>query len=248
MSVWAIVQARLGSSRLPGKVLAPLAGRPLLDWVLVRSQRAHELTGIAVAVPDSDRDAPLRQWLEHRGARWVAGSEDDVLDRYHRAALELGADHIVRLTGDNPLVDPVLIDVLVRAYREAGAEYALLATGWAPPPPGVKRFPQGLDAEIVSRAALATAWRESEDPADREQVTRFFWRQPERYPPVTVGAAEERGEYRLTVDDARDLEFVNAVATRLGDIANFGHEEICRLLDREPELRRLRGPEPLPAQ
>ena len=245
MSVWAVVQARLGSSRLPGKVLAPVAGRPLLDWVLDRAARAVELAGVAVVVPDGDTDAPLREWLAARGATWFAGSEEDVLDRYYRAALELAADDVVRLSGDNPFVDPALIDELVHRYLGTRADYGLLATGWASAPPGVKRYPHGVDVEIVSAAALETAWRETADAADREHVTRFFWRQPDRYRIVTLGAPQEWGEQRWTVDDQRDLVFADEVARRLVDTPEFGYEDLLELLDHEPTLRNLdRSPPP----
>ena len=231
MSTWAIIQARVGSTRLPGKVLRPLAGRPLISWVVGRAAMASSLNGVVVAVPAGPPDRPLREQLDRDGVRWFAGSEDDVLDRYCGAAHEVGAEHVVRLTADNPFVDPALVDDLVALYRSSGAAYASIATGWAPAPTGLRRYPHGLDAEVTSRAALEVARREATDPQDREHVTSFIWKRPERFPPALLGADEENGDLRLTVDTEEDLAFADRVLSVLGG-APFGVRQILDVVGR----------------
>jgi spore coat polysaccharide biosynthesis protein SpsF len=229
----AISQARLGSTRLPRKVLKPIRGKPLLWWHLTRLKRARRLDGVILATteaPGSDPIAAIAAELEipvHRG------SEQDVLARFVGAAAQAGAATIVRVTSDCPLIDPALIDQVVELYltHRPDTQYASL---------DVDRFPRGLDTEVVSRAALDAAWAESTDPFEHEHVTPFIWRRKERFGFRQLTATEPLGRFRLCVDEAADLALVERL---VGELAprqpDFGWRDCVAMLEADPELAAL---------
>jgi spore coat polysaccharide biosynthesis protein SpsF (cytidylyltransferase family) len=228
----AIVQARMGSTRLPGKVLAELFGAPLLARLVERLRVARSLAGIVIATPDDPADGPVRALAVRLGCRVFAGSADDVLARYAGAAERFAADPIVRITADCPLIDPALVDQCVETFRaSSGCDYCALAG----------EFPDGLDVEVVSRAALTRAHAEARLASEREHVTPFIWKAaPERFHRVRVEFPEPLGHRRWTVDEPRDLDFVRAVYARLYRPGHcFGWQEIEALLGREPALARI---------
>jgi len=226
----AIVQARMGSSRFPGKVLADLAGVPLLARMVERLRFARTLDAIVIATPEGQADAPPRALAARLGVACFAGSEDDVLARYAGAAACFDADPIVRLTADCPLIDPALIDRCVAQFQATPCDCAGLGG----------EFPDGLDTEVIAASALARAHAEARLPSEREHVTPYFWKRPDLFRCITVPFPQPLGGRRWTVDEPRDLAFVRAVYARLyrpGQV--FGWEDIERLLAREPELARL---------
>ena len=233
MSTWAFVQARVGSSRLPGKVLADVAGKPLVQRVLERAGRASSLDGVALLIPDSAADRPLAELCERLGYVVVTGSEHDALERFRRGAELLAADLVVRLTGDNPLVDPDVVDDLILLFQSCpDAAYGAVACG-----PLIRsglRFPHGLDAEVLPRSVLEDAARRATDAYDREHVTAYVWRRPDIYPSVLLEAPGDWPDERWTVDVAADLEFVRGVYRRLGPESAFGWREV---LDVAREVR-----------
>jgi spore coat polysaccharide biosynthesis protein SpsF len=232
----AFLQARTGSTRLPRKVLEPVRGRPMLEWIVERLSRTDGLDGVVVVVPEGD--TALIEFCAAHGIEWFGGSEADVLDRYRAAAQALGPDEVLRVTADCPLIDPEVVSQLIELFRETGVVYASIATGAVRAATGLVRFPDGLDAEIFSAAVLETAGQEARDEYEREHVTPFIRRRPERFPQVVLEAPRDLGEERWTVDHPEDLDFVRAVYERLGEKA-FGYEDVLRVLDEEPELRRL---------
>jgi spore coat polysaccharide biosynthesis protein SpsF (cytidylyltransferase family) len=226
----AIVQARMGSRRLPGKVLADLGGAPLLARLIERVRRARTLAAVAVATSAADADAPVRALAAALDVPCFAGSEDDVLARMAGAAIALAADPVVRLTADCPFVDPALVDACVGRFRDGGYDY--VALGGA--------FPDGLDTEVIAARALACAEREARLPSEREHVTPFVWKRPERFRCAWVELPVPLGGRRWTVDEPRDLAFVRAVWARLERPAGgFGWEDVEALLAREPALAAL---------
>ncbi len=228
----AIVQARLGSSRLPGKVLADVHGAPLLARMLERLRAARTLAAIVVAVPDGETDAPLRDVVRTLGVECFAGSEHDVLSRYAGAASRYGADPVVRLTADCPLIDPMLVDECVTTFLESGSDYCSLGGS----------FPDGLDTEVVSASVLGRAHAEARLRSEREHVTPFIWKRPDTFRCTTVAFPERLGFLRWTVDEPRDLALVRAVFERLHRTDRvFGWREVADLLAREPELVALNG-------
>ncbi len=244
MRTLGFVQARMGSSRLPGKVLAPLAGRPLLARVLERVARTPGLDGVALLTSDAPEDEPLRVLGEQLGVPVIAGSREDVLDRFHLAARELQAEVILRVTADCPLVDPdVLGRLLSMRWETPAPDYAAIATGAMSARAGLRRYPDGLDGESFTAAALVLAWEESRDRYEREHVTPFIWRRPERFRSALLHAKEDLGSERWTVDHPGDLAFVQAVYEHLDEREPFGYREVLKLLEQEPALRELNAQE-----
>jgi spore coat polysaccharide biosynthesis protein SpsF len=249
VSTFGFIQARMGSTRLPGKVLEPLAGRPAVVRVLERVARTPGLDGVALLTSDTPGDEPLRQMGAELGVPVVAGSHDDVLDRFHLAARQLDAGVILRVTADCPLVDPDVLGELLALFRDTpGLDHAAVATGSMAARAGLRRYPDGLDGEVLGAATLALAWEEARDPYEREHVTPFVWRRPERFNLAVLEASEDLGAERWTIDRAADLAFVRAVYERLDDRESFGYRDVLELLAREPELRELNAGERKDAQ
>jgi spore coat polysaccharide biosynthesis protein SpsF len=205
----AILQARMTSTRLPGKVMAPVLGEPMIGRQLERLGRAARLDRIVIATSAEASDDPLAAYCEGLGHPVFRGSLDDVLGRF-KGALDLfpEARTVVRLTADCPLADPAVIDATVGRHEEAGADYTSNT-------PAVRTFPHGLDTEVMRRAVLETAWREASDPYEREHVTPFIYRRPERFRIASLSRTPSLAHLRWTVDLPEDLEFVRDVYARL---------------------------------
>jgi spore coat polysaccharide biosynthesis protein SpsF (cytidylyltransferase family) len=233
--VVAIVQARLGSTRLPGKALLDVAGRPMLAHVLARAAAVPGVDQVVLATTVGREDDALAELARAAGVACVRGSAEDVLDRFRSALREHPAGAVVRVTGDCPLLDPAVSGLVVAEYlRRAGSvDYA---SNVHPP-----TYPDGLDTEVFSAAALEEAGRQARLPSDREHVTPYLWRQPERFRLANVANAEDLSAQRWTVDGARDLDFVRAVYGALSPDGTciFGMSEVLDLLRARPELASL---------
>ena len=231
----AILQARMGSSRLPGKTLVDVAGRPLLGHLVDRARRIPGLERVIIATTDRSADRAILDFAAAEGLAAYAGSEDDVLDRFYQAATRFGVAVIVRVTPDCPLLDPGVAGLVLRRFLDArgGLDYV---SNTQPP-----TFPDGQDTEVFSAEALARAWREAALRSEREHVTPYIWKHPDRFRLANVRHAEDLSALRWTVDEAADLEFVRAVYARLGAGRAFGMDEVLALLRREPALSALNG-------
>ncbi len=225
-----VVQARMGSSRLPGKALRPLGGRPMLVHVLERLRAARRIETVVLATTDRPGDEPLRSLAAQAGVAVVAGPEHDVLSRYLLAAQATRADVLVRVTGDCPLLDPPTVDAAVDAFL-------------APPPVDYLRvgapsgFPLGLDVEVFSAEALRRADPLSVDPAWREHVTQALRRPPFRARALPAPPDLWHPEWRLCVDEAADLALLEELHRRLGRPgAPIDVREVAALLRASPEL------------
>jgi spore coat polysaccharide biosynthesis protein SpsF len=228
----AIVQARISSTRLPGKVLMPLLGEPMLLRQLERVSRASLLDGIVVATSTDTSDNAVQSVCAAAGYAVFRGSLDDVLDRFYRAAVENGAEDVVRLTADCPLTDPKVIDDVIRLHLDGGFDY----TSNVMPP----TFPDGLDIEVMRFGVLRDAWGEAHLPHEREHVTQFILQRPERFRLGCLLAERDLSGLRWTVDEPADYQFASAVYQRLyAADPSFGTEAVLALLEREPGLIRL---------
>ena len=159
------------------------------------------------------------------------GSEDDVLDRYYRTARAFAAEAVVRVTSDCPLIDPAVVDRVVREFLDAGPDYASNILE--------RTFPRGLDTEVVTREALARAWREAGEPYQRIHVTPYVYQHPDRFRLLSVAAELDASGHRWTVDTAEDLALVRALYDRLGNGDAFGWRQALEVVEREPEIAAL---------
>jgi len=227
-----IIQARMGSSRLAGKVLKPLAGRPALDWVVLRARAAHAFADIVLATTTEPLDDPLAAYGANMGVRVVRGSETDVLGRYRQAAVESQADIITRITSDCPLIEPSLLASMAARWRPTGA-FDVLTNA-------VRRtFPRGLDTEMFTRAALDAAAAEARDPAEREHVTVFLYRRPERFRIEHVTQDVDRTQERWTLDTPDDYALLSRIFDAAPDPLSLTQEQVLAMLDANPGWRAL---------
>ncbi len=221
----------MSSTRLPGKVLRPLAGAPMILRQVERVRRCRRVDRLVVATSDDRTDNVLADVLEGAGVEVFRGPLDDVLGRYAGALEAKGpAEHILRLTGDCPLLDWGVIDAVIDRHLETGADYT--ANTW-----GRRTFPKGLDADIVKSEVLTEAAAHASDPYEREHVLPFIYRRPERYRLQGYEQARDEGELRWTVDLPEDYDFVSAVYDGLfaGDPA-FSSDDVRRFIRGRPDL------------
>lgn len=231
MNLVAIIQARMGSTRLPGKVLMDIGGASMLARVVNRTRRAQLVNQVIVATTTSPIDNLIAQECYKLGVGVFRGNEDDVLDRYYQAALKFNADAIVRITSDCPLIDSHLIDVVVNQIFLNQWDYASnVQTRW---------FPRGLDTEVVTFAALEHAWREATEPYQRAHVTPYIYQHPELFRLGAVCADKDYSAQRWTVDTIQDLELVRAIYERFENQGTFGWREALAVVEREPRLMEL---------
>ncbi len=227
----AIVQARMGSSRLPGKVLQDLEGETVLARVLNRLRRARLINELLVATTNCAADDEIVQECRRCSVSVCRGDQDDVLDRYFRAAQLAKAEIVVRITSDCPLIDPEITDQTIAAFVEARPDYASNII--------VRTYPRGLDTEVMSFAALGRAWQEARKPYEREHVTPYIYGHPAQFSLLSMTGDADHSSYRWTVDTPEDLEFVRAIYARLKDNTRFLWRDVLDLLDREPWLKEL---------
>ena len=231
MKTVAVVQARMGSTRLPGKVMMDIVGKPMLWHHVNRLRKARLVNQVVVATTDQERDRPIRSFAEGNGIPYYAGSELDLVDRLYQTANKFGADVVVRVTGDCPLVDPQVIDRMLAYYADNRDRLDYVCNN-SPP-----TYPDGLDAEVISVRALERVWSEVTDPFQREWISSNFREHPEKYVIANVENDQDLSSMRWTVDYEDDLKFVRAVYERLhrgGEV--FLMKEVLELLSREPEL------------
>jgi spore coat polysaccharide biosynthesis protein SpsF len=225
--VVAIIQARMGNTRLPGKVLKDLCGATVLARVVNRTSRATLLDEIVVATTVKPADEAIVQECERLSVACFRGDEADVLDRYYRAAQHFFADAIVRITSDCPLIDPEIVDKTVRAFLEERPDYASNTC--------VPTYPRGLDTEVMTLAALQLAWANAIHPYQRSHVTPYIYENPKKFRILSVMGDKNNSAHRWTVDTPEDLEFVRAVYSRFRD-DRFLLSGVLNLMEREPQL------------
>ena len=228
MRVVAIIQARTGSTRLPGKVLHDLGGASMLARVIRRTQRAEHLDDVVVATTSSDQDDPVVAECRRIGVPWFRGSEQDVLDRYFVAAEASRAELIVRVTSDCPLIDPGLIDRVVAAFLAEKPDYASNFLE--------RTYPRGLDNEVVTFDGLSRAWCEAVRPYQRVHVTPYFYENPALFRLLAVKHDRDLSACRWTVDTLDDMRFARTVYEHFDGDDQFNWRDVLRLLEAEPGL------------
>jgi len=222
-----VLQARASSTRLPGKVLKPILGKGLLARQIERLQRSETIDRLVLATSTNRADDAVTAIAV--GTKIYRGSLEDVLDRVFRAAAQFKPSHVVRLTGDCPLADWRVMDRVVRFAVDGGFDYAsnTLKPTW----------PDGLDVEVVRFEALETAWNEASDPAEREHVTPFLYRRPDRFKLGNLENDTDLSHHRWTLDTPADFEFVRQVYDALYPLdPDFDTDDVLALLREKPEL------------
>jgi spore coat polysaccharide biosynthesis protein SpsF len=258
--VIAIIQGRMSSSRLPGKILAYITGQPMLQRVFIRTSRADTVTETIFATTTDPSDDPVAEYCEFSGIPFTRGSLYDVLDRYYQTASQARADVIVRITADCPVIDPGLIDDAVNAlwgrFEGMSDELPFSADFVCNrlPPPWHRTYPIGLDVEVCTFEALKKAWQEAKEPQQREHAMPYF------YEGVELNRINRRleygisqrgfrvallhhttyfGDYRWTVDTPEDLEFMRKVYSYFDGRDDFSWKEVLDLVHNEPQLMQI---------
>jgi len=233
MNVVAIVQARMGSIRLPGKVMREILGKPMLWHLVNRLKHARFIDKIVIATTENARDEPILKLAREMGVEGFTGKEDDVLDRYYQAAKKYGAETVVRNTADCPLVDPELVDRIIGHYLKNADMLDYVSNG--------PSYPDGIvETEAFPFVALEKAWREAKLLSEREHVTAYIWKNKEIFRTATVQYDEDLSHLRLVVDDEKDLQLVTEVFKNLYKEGEIFHlKDILDFLDKRPELLEL---------
>jgi spore coat polysaccharide biosynthesis protein SpsF len=231
MKVVAIIQARMGSSRLPGKVLTDICGETMLARVVDRVRRSKLINEVMVATTDQAADDAIVAECKKFSVPVSRGDQDDVLSRYFRAAQLSKAEIVVRITSDCPLIDPEVVDKTIAAFLEKRPDYASNCLQ--------RTYPRGLDTEVISFTALSRAWQIAHKSYEREHVTPYIIEHPEEFKQLSVTDEEDFSEHRWTVDTPEDLALVREIYSRLNGDGTFSWRTVMELLQREPELLEL---------
>jgi spore coat polysaccharide biosynthesis protein SpsF len=228
--ILAILQARMSSSRLPGKVLKPVLGRPMILRQIERIRQASRVDRLVMATSTDASDDVLVHDCEAQGVECARGSLDNVLDRYYQVARRLTPAHVVRLTGDCPLIDPDVMDEVIAFHIEGGFDYTSNALDRL-------TLPNGLDVEVLRFECLERTWREAQMPSEREHVTPYVYNHRELFRLGSYCAERDLSHMRWTVDEPEDLEFVRRVYKALYSAnPSFRMRDIVALVEREPAL------------
>ncbi len=227
LKVVAIVQARMGATRFPNKVMRPIGAVPMIGLLLQRLARAHRIQQIVLATSEDPRNAPLVKYIRELGYEAYQGSESDVLDRYFQAARNVGADVVVRITGDCPLIDPALVDEVIAKFLSSGVDYA---SNTCP-----ATYPDGLDTEVFSFSALARAHAEAATPHQREHVTPYM-REGGQFRTLNYSYSDDHSRERWTVDEPEDLDVVAAVFAHFQPRIDFSWLDVLALRAGDPAI------------
>ena len=231
MKVVAIIQARMGSTRLPGKVMKEILGKPVILWDLDRIFLSKLIDEIVVAVPYGKENDVIVDTIKEYNDKIVTtrGSEDDVLDRYYQAAVQTNADVVVRITSDCPLIDPVVIDNVIEQFLDDDCDYCSNSL--------TRTYPRGLDTEVFSFKSLEEVWNEAKKDYEREHVTPYIIENPDKFKLLNVANDIDLSHLRWTLDTKDDFEFIGAVYKSIYPKKQlFLMDDILELLDKEPEL------------
>ncbi len=228
MNTVAIIQARMGSSRLPGKTLMDLGGESVLSRVVKRVRLAAKPSLVVVATTNLDADQAIQVECDRLNVECFCGSEHDVLDRYYQTSLLYAADLVVRVTADCPVIDPQVVDDCIALMVSENFEYA------ANDVPNT--FARGLDVEVLTADALKRAWHEAKASHEREHVTPYFYESPGRFRTAILKSDVQCDGYRWTLDTAEDLTLLGRIYEDFHPRNDFGWREIVALMQRQPEL------------
>ena len=230
----AIIQARMGSTRFPGKAMLEVLGKPLLSFCLERLLLCKYLNKIVVAVPSNPRDQIIVDFCRKNDISVFIGSENDVLDRYYQAALTFNADVIVRITGDCPLCDPKIIDEIIQVYIQKYPNYEYVSNVID------RRYPRGLDVEVFSMQCLEKIKRYAATTSEKEHVTTYLLTHLDRFKVISVTQEKDLSSYRWTVDTKEDFLLVKSILEALYPYnPHFSSEDILKMYEKHPEWKEI---------
>lgn len=234
MRIEAFIQARMGSTRLPGKVLKNVLGRPLLDFLVERLSQSKEIDDIIILTSNQATDDPIVSFCQEKGISFFRGSEEDVLDRYYQAALQRKPDGIVRITADCPLIDPEVVDRVIQVFKKSYPKVDYISNSLE------RTFPRGLDVEVFSLHALQQAYQHGIRPEEREHVTVYLYRHPELFHLKNVIHEPFLGNHRWTVDTPEDFALVKLILENLyPSHPQFRLKDVLKLLSQHPQWMEL---------
>ena len=228
----AIIQARMGSSRLPKKIMLPILGKPVLEHMINRVKKAKKLEDIIVATSENKEDDIIEKFCIDQKLKYFRGSENDVLSRYYEAAKKFSVNTIVRLTSDTPLLDPKIIDYVISKYQEG--EYDFVSNFFPLP----RTYPDGYNIEVFSKNVLEIAHKKAQKPSDREHVTTFITMQPDKFTKYRLDTEKDFSKYRLNLDYIEDFKLIKAVFEEFKD-KEFDLRDIINWLDDNPEILKI---------
>jgi spore coat polysaccharide biosynthesis protein SpsF len=224
------VQARMGSTRLPGKVLKEVIGRPLLSYLIERLKRVKEADTLVILTTTQSEDDPIISLCEEESVPWFRGSEENVLERYFQAAKRREVDAIVRITSDCPLIDPKIVDQVIRTYKNSFPSYDFVSNSLE------RTFPRGQDTEIFSFQALEKAFLSAVNQEEKEHVTVYLYKHPELFKLKNVAHQPSLGNLRWTVDTPEDFKLICLILEKLyPSNPQFNMEDILQLLEKNPD-------------
>ncbi len=228
-----IIQARMGSSRLPGKVMEKIDDKFLLDYVIDQLKSSKKIEKIIVATTTLPIDNLICEHLSSENITFFRGSSNDVLDRYFQCAKKFSIDTIVRITADNPLIDPYIVDLVIDKYNNTKCDYG---TNCLP-----RTFPYGTEVEIFSFKKLHEVWKNAKKPSEREHVTPYFYNHHDLFDIINVENSKDLSHLRWTVDRKNDLELVQFIVSKISTRPIFLND-ILSLYYKEPKLFELNEP------
>lgn len=236
-----VVQARLGSTRLPGKVLLELCNIPMIVHIVRRLERVTAIDRVIVATGEIDSNDELREVCAKYQIECYSGSEDDVLDRVYNAVSYLRPQNVLRVTGDCPLIDPAIVKELIDFYNSNDFDHCGVATGaGVSGKKEIKKYPDGMDCEIMSFESLEDAWLNAVEESEREHVTPYLWKRPGQFKIGALYSKEDFSDYRLTVDNAEDFKLINWIYERLFLKNNsFSLKDIIQEINNFPEAKKI---------
>jgi len=231
MKIVAIIQARMGSTRLPGKVMKSILDKPVILWDIDRVSLSKLIDEVVIALPDGGENDIIVTTVKNYNDEIIItrGSEDDVLERYYHAAVQTNADVVVRITSDCPLIDPVVVDNVIEQFLNNDCDYCSNAL--------VQTYPRGLDTEVFSFSALEKSWNEAKKEYEREHVTPYIWENPYKFRLLNVPNNTDLSHFRWTLDTQEDFDFLEAVYKKIyPGKQHFLMNDVLDLLNKEPEL------------
>ncbi|QIZ73125.1 cytidylyltransferase domain-containing protein [Oxynema aestuarii] len=234
MNIGIVTQARMTSTRLPGKVLKTVLDKPLLQYHLEQLQQVRLADRIIVATTTNATDNPIIQWCDRLAIAYYRGSENDVLSRYYHAAKTYQIDPIIRVTSDCPLIDPEIVDRLIQSYLDSQPPVDYFSNCLE------RTYPRGMDAEIFSFKSLEEAFQEATAQPDREHVTPFIYRQPQRYRIAHLKDKKNNSHHRWTVDTPEDFQLIEKIIKSLSrSEEKLTFKNCLILLENHPEWSKI---------